>query len=34
MTVLLLPKNPVQNEYPFCPAVIEVDPHLTIIPYL
>jgi len=27
LTVLLLPKNPVQNEYPFCPAVIEVDPH-------
>ncbi len=27
LTVLLLPKNPVQNEYPFCPAVIDVDPH-------
>ncbi len=27
-TVLLLPKNPVQKEYPLCPAVILVEPHL------
>ena len=27
-TVLLLPKKPVSNEYPLCPAVIAVEPHL------